>query len=215
MTLSTQAYETLKQKIVTLQLAPGAVIDEGQLRAELGLGRTPIREALQRLAREQLVNIIPRRGTFVSDINMIDLPLLYETRAVLERHTAGLAATRGTQAHWDDMADVLAEATLVQNHPERNNHMIEIDRRCHEIMYAAAANHFLTDTLTQLYAQSHRLWHIYLSKVDTMEQAVFEHREILGALRSADADRASELMEQHIRAFQAEIQAAIVSELEL
>ncbi len=215
MSLSTQAYTTIKQQIVTLQLRPGAVIDENALRANLGLGRTPIREALQRLNREQLVNIIPRRGTFVSDINMADLPLLYETRAVLERHTAELAALRGTQAHWDDMADVLDEATLAQTLPNRANHMIEIDQRCHEIMYAAAANHFLTDTLTQLYAQSHRLWHIYLSKVDTMQQAVLGHREILHALSSADAARAGDLMEKHIRSFQAEIEAAIVSELKL
>jgi DNA-binding GntR family transcriptional regulator len=215
MSLSMQAYTLLKHKIITLQLQPGDVIDENRLREEFGLGRTPIREALQRLDREQLVHIIPRRGTFVSDVNMADLPLLYETRAVLERHTAQLAAVRGTQAHWNDMANVLAEAPVAQTLPDRANHMIEIDRRCHEIMYAAAANHFLTDTLTQLYAQSHRLWHIYLAKVNTMQQAVLEHRQILDALKSADATRAGDLIERHIRSFQAEIQAAIVSDLQL
>ncbi len=215
MSLSTQAYTTIKQKIITLQLQPSDVIDENALRTELGLGRTPIREALQRLDREQLVNIIPRRGTFVSEISMSDLPLLYETRAVLERHTAELAALRGTQAHWEDMTNVLAEAALAETAPDHANHMIEIDRRCHEIIYAAATNRFLTDTLIQLYAQSNRLWHLYLAKVDRMQQAVLEHQEILAALKSADSTRAGNLMEKHIRSFQAEIQAAIVSELKL
>ena len=213
MTLSAQAYATLKHKIVTLQLQPGSVIDENALRDELGLGRTPIREALQRLAREQLVNIIPRRGTFVSDVNMADLPLLYETRAVLEKHTAQLAAQRGTPDHWADMEAVLAEAKLTQEVADRPNHMIEIDRRCHEIIYAAAANPYLTDTLTQLYAQSHRLWHIYLARVDNMEQAVLEHREMMEALQAAEVERVGDLMEQHIRSFQADIQAAIMGKI--
>ena len=82
--LSEQAFQAIRQMIVTLQLAPGAVVRDDVLQAELGLGRTPIREALQRLVRDQFVTIIPRRGMFVSSIDVSELSTLYETRAILE-----------------------------------------------------------------------------------------------------------------------------------
>jgi DNA-binding GntR family transcriptional regulator len=79
--LSEQAYLKIRDKIVRLEMAPGDVIREDVLQAELGIGRTPIREALQRLARDQFVTVIPRRGMLVSGIDVMELSMLYETRA--------------------------------------------------------------------------------------------------------------------------------------
>ncbi|MCX7853916.1 MAG: GntR family transcriptional regulator, partial [Caldilineales bacterium] len=90
--LSQRAYEGIKHQIISLALPPGAVIDEDRLQAELGLGRTPIREALQRLALEKLVTIVPRRGTFVTEIGLMDLRLLFEVRVPLESLATRLAA---------------------------------------------------------------------------------------------------------------------------
>lgn len=209
MSLRQQAYEAIKHKIVTLQLAPGSVIDESFLREELNLGRTPIREALQRLQYDKLVNIVPRRGMFVTEVSINDLPMLYESRVVLEAHIAEVAARRGSAEHWDEMDNLL---TIDLNTTSQDELMM-VDKRCHEIMFEAASNHFITDTLIMLYAQSHRLWYQYLSRVSHMTQAIQEHKLICNALRAGDGDLASELVEKHVRAFQAEIQAVMMDEL--
>ena len=110
MSLSERAYHEIRRMIVRLELAPGAVIRDDELQRVLGLGRTPIREALQRLVRDQFVTVIPRRGMFVSGVDVSELALLYETRARLEPYAMRLACARGTAAHWDEMARVLETA---------------------------------------------------------------------------------------------------------
>lgn len=192
--------------IVRLDLAPGAVIRDDDLQARLGLGRTPIREALQRLVREQLVVVIARRGMFVAGIDVAELATLYETRAVIEPYVARLACARGSAAHWQRMREVLDRADAPG---AIGSELIEHDRACHEIVWEAADNRFLTDTLDSLYAQSDRVWHMYLADVDDMAHAVAEHTEILDALEAADGDRAAMLTEAHIRSFDAQIRHAV------
>jgi len=204
--LSQQAYEAIRRKIVSLELPPGEVIDESLLRDELGFGRTPIREALQRLALEKLVMIVPRRGMFVTEIGMMDLQRLFEVRVEMEALTAKLAAQRGTMAHWQEMEQLLDAMERSDGH-ER---WIEIDEACHRIIYEAADNKFLLDSLTMMYALSLRLWYYSLSRVGNMEAAVSEHRQILDALRSGADTDAYQLMAQHIRHFQDEIQSVML-----
>lgn len=191
--------------IVRLDLAPGDVIRDDELQATLGLGRTPIREALQRLVRDQFVTVIPRRGMFVSNIDVGELGLLYETRATLEPFAMRLACARGLPRHWNLMADALEQASPGSTPDE----LIAIDRRCREIVWEAADNRFLTDTLDMLYAQSDRLWHLYLGDVAELHLMIQEHRDILVALRAGDADRAAELIESHMRVFDDHIRAAV------
>ena len=211
MTLSDQAYEAIKHKIVTLALAPGAVIDELVLRDELGFGRTPIREALQQLKRDKLVTIMPRRGMFVTEVSMDDLPLLYESRRVLEAYIARVAAQKGGSADWDQMQAVL-DAVLSNGQFASTEQLIEADRLCHEIMFTASAHPYLQETLIMLYAQSQRLWHKYLLEVD-MRSAILEHAEILDALRAGDGELAAELVDAHITVFQEIIRDMMVSKI--
>ncbi|MDH3707251.1 MAG: GntR family transcriptional regulator [Acidimicrobiia bacterium] len=205
--LSDQAYQQLRRHIVRLDFEPGAVLREDELRDRLGIGRTPIREAIQRLAREQLVMVVPRKGVFVAGIDVSELSLLYETRAVLEPYAARLAATRGDAAHWSEMAAVLAGESAADD-------LLDVDRRCHEIMWAAAGNRFLVDTLDMLYAQSDRLWHMYLADEADMADAVAEHEAILGALAGGEGDTAADLVEAHVRSFDAQVRAAVTASLE-
>lgn len=207
--LSQRAYGAIKGQIVSLRLAPGAVIDEGRLQNELELGRTPIREALQRLAQEKLVAIIPRRGTFVTGIELKDLKLLFEARLPMEALAARLAAQRGNDEHWRQMEAALNRLPP-NGAPHRNEELIAIDAACHEIIYDAIDNPFLRDTLVTLYALSLRLWYYSLSHMGDVSNAIREHRAILDALRQRESDQAAQIMEQHIRAFQTEIQAAMV-----
>ena len=210
MSLSEQAYTDLRDRIVRLEFAPGDVLREDALQDRLGLGRTPIREALQRLAREHFITVIPRRGMFVSGIDVSELSMLFETRTVLEPYAARLAAARGADQHWDAMQAALDGVAAAGG----NEDLMRIARLGHEIMWEAAGNRFLLDTLDMLYAQSDRLWHLYLSDVADMSHAVDEHGEIMDALRAGDSERAGDLMEEHIRAFDAQIRAAVTERLE-
>ena len=204
--LSEQAYRLIRRMIVVLQLAPGAVIREDDLQQKLGIGRTPIREALQRLARDQFLVVIPRRGMIVSSIDVTELSMLYETRAILEPYAARLACQRGRTEHWTRMREVLESAKRPGVTPDD---LINIDSECHEIVWTAAGNRFLTDTLEMLYAQSNRLWHMYLAEVADMGHAVGEHVEILNALESGNGDLASQLSEAHVRSFDAQVRQAV------
>lgn len=206
--LSHQAYQRIKRKIVTLELSPGAILDEASLQDELGLGRTPIREALRRLALEKLVVIMPRRGMFVSEIGITALQQLFEVRLVLESLAAQLAATRGTGEHWARMEAVLTD--MPEGDETDNLALITVDEACHQIIFEAAGNEFLGDTLNTMYALSLRLWHFSLANIGDMQAAVKEHKRILCALKEGDGNEAARLMEKHIRAFQDEMQSVVL-----
>jgi len=206
--LSQQAYQSIKQKIVSLELAPGTIIDEAGLREELNLSRTPLREAVQRLAQEKLVVIVPRQGMFVSEIGITDLQKLFEARLVLEPFVTRHAAQRGTAKHWSRMEAVLAAAPV--NDKEVNNEkLIAVDEACHQIIYEAADNRFLCDVLRTIYALSLRLWYLSLTSIGNMQDIVLEHRLIMDALKAKDEDEAARLMEKHIRTFQKELQTVL------
>jgi DNA-binding GntR family transcriptional regulator len=207
--LSEAAYNRLRSMIVRLEFAPGDVLREDDLREQLGIGRTPIREALQRLEREHFVKVVPRQGIFVTGIDVSELSMLFETRSVLEPYAARLAALRGTDESWDAMEEALDRTVDAADGAE----LLAIDRTCHEIMWQAAGNRFLIDTLDMLYAQSDRLWHLYLADVADPGHAVEEHVAILNALRSSESDIAASLVDDHVASFDAQIRDAVTARL--
>ena len=125
-TLTDRAYDALEEMIVTLQLAPGSAASEAELSQWLGIGRTPIREALQRLSREKLVQILPRRGVIVSDINVKSQLRLLEVRREIDRLVSRSAARRATSAErgrFDAAASRLRRAAdYTQMSPEEHKH---------------------------------------------------------------------------------------------
>lgn len=210
LSMAERAFDEIRRMIIRLDLAPGDVVREADLQTTLGIGRTPIREALQRLARDHFVTVIPRRGMFVSAIDVDELSMLYETRAIMEPYAARLATLRGTDGDWSEMADVLAQTEQPDVDPVA---LLALDRRCHEIIWRAAGNRFLTDTLDMLYAQSDRLWHMYLADVHDMDHAVDEHAAIHDALSGGDADGAASLIETHVNSFDAQVRDAVTARL--
>jgi DNA-binding GntR family transcriptional regulator len=207
--LSARAYAEIRNRIVRLELAPGDVLREESLQAELGIGRTPIREALQRLARDQFVSVIPRRGMLVTPIDVSELSLLFETRATMEPYAARLACMRGVADDWNEMQQVLAESADAPGDAA----LLDVDRRCHEIIWRAAGNRFLTDTLDVLYAQSDRVWHMYLADVADTRHAVDEHAGILAVLRAGDPDASATAVEAHVKSFDAQVRGAVTRRL--
>lgn len=213
LSLSQQAYQQIKRKIVTLELPPGAVIDRRALEEELELGRTPIREALQQLAWESLVQIVPRRGVFVSDIGVSDPKWLFEVRCELDKLAARLAARRGTAEQWQRIEAILnglPEEGDSHNQEHNQEILVAIDEACHEIIYEATDNEFLRDTLRTLYALSLRLWYYYLYEMGDMAEAIREHVAILEALRAGDEEAAAAAIEDHLYSFQEELRTAMI-----
>ncbi len=206
--LSDQAYFRIRELIVTLNLPPGALVSERKLQARLGLGRTPVREALRALARERLVDVYPRRGMFVSRVDVRDLAGLSEVRIVLESHAARLAAERATKADRAEIAALLEELEQAEGeHEERT--LIDLDQRIHRHVYRCAHSPFLEATLNEYYVLTLRIWFLALDRVVRLEDAVREHRELLEAIHDRDATRAEEAMRRHVTGFERAIRQVL------
>ena len=204
---SEEAYQQIKDKIITLELEPASVIDEQALMERLGLGRTPIREALQRLDAENLVHIVPRRGMFVADISITDLQKIFEVRTILAGFCVRLAAQRITPDQIAQMEAVLQDLEHVHSGDSRQ--LMEIDRRFQRVMYQAAGNEILAETLDRLYDQSLRIWYLVLHRLGNVQDAIEQHREVAEAVKAGDCARAERLIQQHIVEFQQRIKAVL------
>ncbi len=201
--LNNVAYRKIKEKIIALELPPAALIDEAGLAAELQIGLTPVRQALRRLALENLVVILPRRGTIVADLNFSDLQKIFEMRIELEALAAQLAAQRATLEQLTEMENVLSPVELLIATGD-NRKLIEIDRTLHALIARYAQNEFLEQTLDWLYGHVLRLWNLSLHRMDVLSAALDEHQQLLDALRQRNGERAANLMRAHIQHFQDE-----------
>ena len=207
MRLSDKAYELIRHKIITLEMPPLSAIDESTLMEELQIGRTPIREALQRLASEDLVSIAPRRGIFVADVGISDLQEIFELRMALEGFCARLAAQRATPRQLAEMEAVLRELDAVPD--EDTQALLAIDERFHTLLYQAAGNQFLADSLEHLQALSFRIFYLVLNRLGSVRWTVEQHREIIEVLQAQDGARVEALLQQHIYQFQQKIKAVL------
>jgi DNA-binding GntR family transcriptional regulator len=198
--LADRAYHSIREMIVSLELRPGAVIDERGLMARLGIGRTPTREALRRLAQERLVEVYPRRGMFVTSVEIRDLASLAEVRSVLESHVARLAAERATDQDRKALETLLDE--LGDRHELNARELMALDERIHRQVYRCAHNPFLEATLEEYYVLALRIWYLALDRRQELEQAVLGHRELLEAIHDGDADTAEETMRRHVVDFE-------------
>src|ERR1700737_574225 len=140
--LADRAYIELRDRIVSLGIAPGAPIDGDPPGAELEMGRTPVREALKRLALENLVTVFPRRGTFASEINITDLAHISDVRAVLESHAAYRAAERITDVQRAELEGLLEELGQSQGSDDVEA-LMALDARVHRFIYRCAGNPYL------------------------------------------------------------------------
>lgn len=202
--LSQQAYYLLRDRIVTLALAPGTLVNERQLMDELRIGRTPIRDALRRLADDGLVEVYARRGIYVGPVDVGDLGAISEIRTELEGFVARLAARRATGTDIDDIRALLEELDAVTGETDEQ-HLIHLDQRIHRLIYRVARNPFLEAALDRYYVLALRLWFLALERVQRLEEAVHEHRELLAAIARRDESAAETLARRHVTEFEREI----------
>jgi DNA-binding GntR family transcriptional regulator len=205
---SEEAYARILERIVSLEMPPGSVVNEARLRDDLKIGRTPIREALQRLARENLVKSIPHRGTFVTDVNITDLARITEVRVVLEAHAARLAAEKLNGSDREAVAE-LAEL-LTRGYVTDQRDLMQLDQKIHRSIYRAARNPFLEATLERYFNLSLRLWYLVLDREVRLREAVDEHVDLLKAILSGDGELAETIMRRHVIGFEREIRKALV-----
>jgi DNA-binding GntR family transcriptional regulator len=204
---SEEAYLRIRDRILTLDLPPGSVVQEAKLREELAIGRTPIREALQRLAHEKLVRSVPHRGTFVTDVNITDLARITEVRVVLEGHAARLAAERCSPA---DRAAIRELRASLSPGPSDQRELMHLDEAIHRQIYRCARNSFLESTLERYFNLSLRLWYLVLDHNVRLRDAVEEHVALLDAVLAGDGKRAEETMQRHVTGFEIEIRKVLV-----
>ena len=204
--LAEQAYVRLRDDIVSLVLAPGAPLSERTLSASLGLGLTPVREAIRRLALEKLAVIYPRRGTFVSAIDIGDEGRLTEIRLELEGFAAALAAERATD---DERTHLLALVADLEAHGDSLALQNELDGRVHRAIYAAAHNDFLESTLTHYSNLALRIWNSGLQGQGASSVHHASQRLVVEAIARRDPAGARAGAEQHLRGFSEQVRSAL------
>jgi DNA-binding GntR family transcriptional regulator len=206
--LADRAYAELRDRIVTLRIAPGAPLNEDALGRELGLGRTPLREAIKRLALENLVVVFPRRGTFASEINITDLTAISDVRTQLEGHAAYRAAERITPAQRAELDELLALLAAGAGDEDAAT-LMALDARVHRFVHRCAANPYLEETLARYFNLSLRVWHLALERLPDLADRVHEHRELLEAIASHHSERARTTMIDHVKTFEEEIRSVL------
>ncbi|MBX6747813.1 MAG: GntR family transcriptional regulator [Acetobacteraceae bacterium] len=202
-TLTERAYRALEEAIVTLALDPGEVVSEAQLSARLGIGRTPIREALQRLARERLVRILPRRGIVVAGVDVREQLRLLEVRREIERLCARAAARRADaaqRAQFRAIAEGMDRAAATNDETA----FLRLDRALNLLVLEAARNEFAAAAMTLMHGLSRRFWFIHWRRSADLPEAAQVHANLARTIaegRPDEAAAASDRLLDYIESF--------------
>lgn len=189
--------ETIREAIINGTLKPRERLMEIQLAEELGVSRTPIREALRKLEMEGFIVMVPRKGAYVADISFKDIADIFEIRAALEGLAAGLAAERITDEELESMERLLVEKgkAIAANDIEK---LVAVDTKFHESLYQASRNQRLTSIISNLREQIQRFRTTSLSYPGRSKQSLDEHRGIVEAIQSRDVQAARQAAQDHI-----------------
>ncbi|HUN99656.1 MAG TPA: GntR family transcriptional regulator [Bradyrhizobium sp.] len=202
-TLTERAYRQIEELIVTLELAPETILSEQSLAQRLSIGRTPIREALQRLARDGLVVILPRRGILVSQINLKTQMRLLEVRRELERLMARNAAERATSAEAIQFASIAHDMRRASDQADDMTFM-RLDRALNELVSRAARNEFAARAMGLMHGLSRRFWYQHYREAGDLPLSARLHADLADAIARRDADaagKASDLLIDYIESF--------------
>jgi DNA-binding GntR family transcriptional regulator len=178
--LAEQAYRLLEEQLVTLKLAPGELIAEKDLMDKAGIGRTPVREAIQKLSAEGLLQVLPRKGLMVTPLRRSDLTRIIEARRVLERLMVVKAAERASPDQRQALRILAMHLEAADNDLEL---FFRLDQRLDELLEVACDNSFLVKALTAMHSQCRRLWYLHRKRLNLPLSA-----QLHGGLARAVAD---------------------------
>lgn len=191
-------FEYLRNAILNGTLKPGERLMEISLADQLGVSRTPVREAIRKLEKEKFVEMIPRKGAYVANLTARDILEVLEIRIVLEGFASKLAAERMGDEDVAELESILAEfnkALEVLDRPE----MIRRDNEFHNKIYSAAKNNKLVEIVKELHDQYQRFRLIFFNEYDDYNDLQVWHQNIVDAIRNRDGNRAKECAEYHVR----------------
>ncbi|WP_425059658.1 HTH-type transcriptional repressor RspR [Sporomusa carbonis] len=189
--------ETLREAIVNGVLKPGERLMEIQLAEELGVSRTPVREAIRKLELEGFVVMIPRRGTYVADLSIKDINEVYEIRTALDVLAAGLAVERITEDELEQLERLLVEIGELIGGGDTDK-IVEIDSQFHDVLYRASRNDRLVGIINNLREQFTRFRSISIQYPGRMEKSIEEHRRLVEAIASRDTELAQQIAREHM-----------------
>lgn len=195
--LRAQAYEAIKRRIITLAYRPGEYLNEAQISEALGIGRTPVHQALDRLMLEGMIEILPRKGVIVRPVSLDEFLQLTDVRLVNEPYCASLAAQRASD---EDIAAMRASLDAAAECIETRDieGLMSLDRDFHSTISRAARNRVLAELLLTLHERSLRFWFISLSDEPHHRRVHTEHEEVYRAIQDRDADAAADAVRRHI-----------------
>jgi DNA-binding GntR family transcriptional regulator len=205
------AYDLIKHRITTCAYKPGEYLNEALVSTTLGIGRTPVHQAIDRLKVEGLVEVMPRKGIIVKPISLDEVMQIIEVRLLNECYGVRLAATRANQTEKDQLASVLARSK--EGMASRDNEqMMMLDREFHGILAQASRNDVLGEQLGRLHDRSLRFWIISLNAPGHLQKVYEEHEAIMTAICDHDADAAEQAMRLHIEDFRRNIMRSAAPE---
>src|SRR5215475_9826198 len=199
-TSADRAYEVVRERLVMLDIRPGEPINDERLAAELGFGRTPVREALKRLERDRLVIAYPRRGTFATAVDMTDLADISEIRKQLEPMAAARAARTASSESRARLTS-LAEAIAGIDDTDDPREVLRHDVHVHREVYRSSGNPHLETILISLDAHATRIWCLFLDRLPDVASHVREHISLLEAIVAGDEESARALTLAHVTGF--------------
>jgi DNA-binding GntR family transcriptional regulator len=207
--LADRAYVAVRDRLIMLDIRPGDPIDDDELAKDLGVGRTPVREALKRLEVDRLVVSYPRRGTFATGMDISDLAHISEIRAQLEPLAARRAAERASRTEHADLDELATRIDDLEVAGIDRAELMRWDLTVHRAIYRAAGNPHLEDVLIRYDNLATRIFCLFLDRLPTVDEHVGEHVGLLRAIAAGDADRADALAREHVLGFEQAIRAVI------
>jgi DNA-binding GntR family transcriptional regulator len=207
--LADRAYRAIRDQLIMLEIRPNEPIDDDALASSLGVGRTPVREALKRLEGDRLVVSFPRRGTFATGMDITDLAHISEIRVQLEPLAARRAAERApreVRAELAELAERIAELDVAEID---RTELMRWDMTVHRAIYRSAGNPHLDDVLVRYDNLATRIFCLFLDRLPTVDAHVAEHVDLLRAIAEGDGNRAEELARQHVIGFEQAIRAVV------
>jgi DNA-binding GntR family transcriptional regulator len=195
--LSQIAYAEIKRRIITLGFKPGEFLNESTICSLLGLGRTPVHEALHMLKLEGLVEIIPRKGVMIRSDSLNDVIALLETRMIVEPPCIGLAAERAQPQHLASLDTLMQETQDAIEQGDRV-HFMSIDTRFHQELVQAAANPVMAEVMRLLHERASRIWYLQVWSDDDLRLTRDEHEAIVATVKCGDRAAATAAAQVHL-----------------
>lgn len=209
-----QAYRQLKDMILALDLEPGQSLDERELMDRLMIGRTPLREAIQRLAHERLVRVEPRRGSWVSELSLSELHEMMAARELVEPAISAMAATRVSEEQAAQLGDLVMATSRAMDQKDVSL-AVTLDRQFHRDLAKVGGNSYLATIVDQINTAMLRYWHVSFRWGGDLGPGAAHHHTLLERVLSRDPEAAAAEMRAHITIFRERMMHALESQADL